>query len=624
MCGIVGFYDLNASLSQDECLQAVRSIAHRGPDNESYLFESKVFLGHRRLSILDLSESAHQPLKDTSENVWIAYNGEVYNFRELKKEKLAGEEFQSTSDTEVILKGYIKYGTQFIHELRGIFAFAILDRRNGEKIILARDPGGIKPLYISKEKNRLGFASEIKALKPVIRGMSINSACLKAYLNLGYCPEPYTIYNEVQTLEPGTVLEFSSNGYRQEKMYQYKFDRNNGLSFEDNLAKSEELVGKAISRNLIADVDIAVALSGGIDSSLVYYYANKAQPGIKGLTVRFDDKEYDESDVASEYARSVNGQQQIIDIHNDFGLDVLNKILLNFDQPYSDSSAIPVYYLTKATSQYSKVLVGGDGGDELYNGYPSQTWLYQMLKLKSNGLTRMSGKAVFGMATSLLGGSKKRLAKRLADLWNDQPEDMLYDWHSWFSRHTAFDGKKVFNFSDTEGIDLYKGLLTDELPSGFDGQIVFDYFRKTMLSDYLRKTDMMSMLNGVEYRVPILDEDLTSFALSIPFEQKSTRKQTKIFLREIHKKAFPPRTSQGSKKGFAIPLDKSLSSGDFKKMKALMLDKSGIVTEYVNREYVEFLFKALEHRNEAHISRASVYQRILMLYSLELWHSTNF
>jgi len=369
---------------------------------------------------------------------------------------------------------------------------------------------------------------------------------------------------------------------------------------------------------------VAVALSGGIDSSLMYYYANAAQPGIKGLTVRFDDEAYDESGLASQYAKAVNGAQEIIDLENDFDLEVLNKILLNFDQPYADSSAIPVYYLTKATSQYSKVLVGGDGGDELFNGYPSQTWLHKMMRLKSNRLAGITGKAIFGMGRAVLGGHRKRLLNRLNTLWNDQPEDMLYDWHSWFPRSTTFQGRSAFTFTDLEGIELYKQLFTHELPEEYDGQVLFDYFRKTMLSDYLRKTDMMSMFNGVEYRVPLLDEDLVSFAFTIPFEQKSALKKTKIFLRKIHEKSYPPETSRARKKGFTIPLDKSLSESDFAEMQALMLDKKdGLVTQYVKPEYVSFLFKSLKSRSDAEISRASVYQRILMLYSLELWNDRN-
>lgn len=621
MCGLVGYVDLINTPDQAVCEKALKSITHRGPDNQSYTLENGVFLGHTRLSIIDLSDSAHQPMVDATHNVSMVYNGEVYNFRELKRDKLADETFQTTSDSEVILKGYVRYGIDFFDWMRGIFAVAIYDGRGEGKLVLARDRGGIKPLYLYETEKSIGFSSEIKALKPFMADHSINESCLKAYLNLGYCPEPHTIYRSVTALEPGAVLEFSAQGKRLHKPMKYDFSMRNEFSFEQNLERTEELVKAAVAKNLVADVDVTVALSGGVDSSLMYYYANKSQPGINGITVRFNDEAYDESPLAKRYADYLNGKQEIIDLENDFDLGVLNKILLNFDQPYADSSAIPVYYLTRASAKYSKVLIGGDGGDELFNGYPSQTWLYKLMKLKKSGLTRLPTTGLLGLGGMLTKGSKKRLLNRLNLLWSGTPVEMLYDWHSWFPRNTSLDGRSAFKFNDKKGPELYSELFAEDASLGLDEKVVFDYFRKTMLSDYLRKTDMMSMFNGVEYRVPLLDEDLVSFALSIPFEQKSALKKTKIFLRKIHENCYPPDTSKAKKKGFSIPLDKNLSRDDFMEMKNSILAKDSLVTEYIDETYINFLFKSLESRagREADISRDSVYQRILMLYSLRLW-----
>jgi asparagine synthase (glutamine-hydrolysing) len=625
MCGFIGTYSDKGDFNLQQCKQALNSISHRGPDNEGHYISDGVFLGHRRLSIIDLSEDASQPFKAHNEEVFIVFNGEIYNYQELKSDLQAKVNFRSQSDTEVIVNGYLVYGIDFFSRLRGIYAFAIYDKPN-KKIFLVRDPSGVKPLYLyNKDKNAI-FSSEIKGIVSLVKNkLSTNDKVLKAYLNLGYCPEPYTIYNEISAVEPGKCIEISDKKSKEYNILSYNFSKQNNLPFRENLERVEEYFDLAVKRNLIADVKVSVALSGGIDSSLIYASALKNDQNLQGISVTFNDKEYDESSTAKAYAESLSGKLDVIKVNNEFSLETLNKILEHFDQPYADSSAIPVYFLTKAARKYTKVLIGGDGGDELFNGYPSQTIL-QFLNTYKNKFPSGAVRPIGAFLTKLLSGNKKREAIRTLDLWNSNSKDMIYDRQSWFPRNTKFRSESPFLFDTAEGKDLYFSAFSKDEPDNFDDQVVFNYFRKTMLGDYLRKTDMMSMMNGLEYRVPFLDEDLTQYALQIPFDQKSNLRTTKFFLRELHKKYYNPALSKLPKKGFSIPLDKNLQPDEFSYMKEILLNpKDNILHEFIRKEYIVFLFKALQDSQSyrAEISRGSIYQRILMLYSLQHWYKNN-
>lgn len=626
MCGILGAINFDRGLSDlyPALQRGLKTISHRGPDGSKYEFQENVYLGHNRLSIIDLSSDADQPMKSVSSNAYIIFNGEIFNYKELKK-NLVSVKFKTNSDTEVLLEGYLSEGINFFKKLRGIYAFAIYDNRNEQKIILFRDPSGINPLYIYHKGNFTVFASEIKALLPSTKNeLTINEDVLKCFLNLGYCPEPFTIYSQISAVKPGNVMEITGSGIKKHELITYNFESENKFDFKENAELTEKKLQEAVERNLVADVEVAVALSGGIDSSLIYAFANRIDSKIKGLTVQFGDKEHDESSLAKIYSGTMNGNHEFVEVDAELNLETLNKILSDFDQPYADSSAINAYYLSKATRKMTKVLIGGDGGDELFNGYPSMTWLTYVEEFNKNKFARKSGSAIIDLAKIFTSASQKRLLKRISDLWTDKPYELLYDWHSWFPRKTCFKNESPFLFNTTAGVELYRSIFPDDAPQEFKQYVVFDYFRKTMLSDYLRKTNMMSMLNSVEYRVPILDEDLVSFALSIPFRQKSSLKTTKKILRTIHKKFYPSQTSKAPKKGFTIPLDKSLSKQDFEIIKTNLMTGGNIVNEYVKKDYIKFLFSSLnEHENVSkEISRAGIYQRILILHSLSLWNNT--
>jgi asparagine synthase (glutamine-hydrolysing) len=599
----------------------LRAIRHRGPDSSSELADERVYLGHNRLSIIDLSTDANQPFKSTVDEAWIIYNGEIYNFDELRK-TLDPSRFRTRSDTEVLLEGYLAEGVGFFEKLRGIYAFAILDRRAAPQIILARDPAGIKPLYYARRADVVVFGSEIKALLPVVgRELTIDEAVVKAYLNLGYCPEPFTAYREIRALRPGHAVVVTQDDWRETAAVGYRFEDENDLSYQDNVQRASSLLAQAVHRNLVADVPTAVALSGGIDSSLVYAHATRANDQIRGLTVRFNEPGFDESSIAESYARQLGGEQLVLPVDPDFGLEKLNDILLHFDQPFADSSAVPVYYLTRATRQYTKVLIGGDGGDELFNGYASLSRLPAAYRAHQSGFAKVLSRLMV-LSGGMLQPDSARALDRAASVVAAEPGDMLFDWLSWLPRHTRIDGRSPFLYAEDEGARLYRQAFGDRVPRRFTARLTFEHFAGLLLSDYLRKTDMMSMLNGVEYRVPLLDEDLVRFAFSIPYGQKSSSRKPKRVLRDLHARIFPPETSTAAKRGFSIPLDKYLSADDFGAMRDLVMRPDSFVQLFIDRRYLDFVFDAVTGHNVSrrYISSAGAYQRALLFYSLELWY----
>ncbi len=624
MCGFTGALDFDAVINRDVANQSLEAIRHRGPDAHNVFYQGEhIFLGHARLSIIDLSAPANQPLFSSRENAAIIYNGEIYNYLQLK-EKLAFRNFKTHSDTEIILEGYLEEGVDFFKKLRGIYAFAILDMRSETKVVLARDPSGIKPLYFCKDENlkKLFFASEIKAIRPFCKQNSaVNEMALKQYLNLGYVPEPQTAFRDIKALQPGHLLIWSPGKKSESKpFFRFDFETSNSLNPDRNFEITSEKLKTAISRNLVADVEVSVALSGGIDSSLIHYFGTSEKPSLRSLTVAFDsEKNYDESDLSRTYSKVTGGRHEIIHINEKIDLELINKVFDHFDQPFADSSAIPVYFLNKAASNYGKVLIGGDGGDELFNGYPSQTWLPHFYSWGQHGWIRQGT----GLLGRFLPGEYGRKFTRINGLFSNGtgPFEMIYNRNSWFPSSTMFEGKSVFRFDSKAPIGAYSRLFQEEIPESFEKKVVFDYFRKTMLSDYLRKTDMMSMLNSVEWRVPMLDEDLAMHALAIPFNQKSNLSETKKILRKIHRSIYPANSSSAPKSGFSIPLDTYLSAEIKKQIGETVSKKNGIVSEWIDPGYVSFLLNEFNnYKNTGTLSRASVYQRVLILYNLQRWH----
>lgn len=618
MCGILGIIQNNNQTDKQAFKNALDLMLHRGPDGSHVYHNDHISFGHRRLSIIDLSSHADQPFVVDNGKLVIVFNGEIYNYKSIS----AGLELTTTSDTEVLVKGYAMHGISFFKKIRGIYAFTIYDNRDAgnPKCIMLRDPAGVKPFYYSKDKNGFVFASEIKSILPLLsKKPAVNEHAIKQYIHLGYCLEPQTAYENIYGLEPGICYTYDlvSGNTTQEEILRYDFTP--GQMGEDEAIKQTGiLLDEACQRNMVADVKVNVALSGGIDSSLIYAYTNKHNNNsVTGITIAFDDKQYDESNAAMAHAKHIGAPQQIEKTDSDNKLGLLDKLLLNFDQPYADSSFIPFYFLSKAAAKHSKVLIGGDSGDEIHNGYMGYRVLPYIHTAQKYKLTWLIIPAL-AAAKLFVGPSKKRIIQKTIGLLKTKNlQHLMFYWESWFPpdvamyKNTPFQYDLASVFPAKENMDMH-------------GYIQKEYFRGRMQSDYLKKSDMMSMLNSLEFRVPMLDEDLTKFSLSIPYRYKSTRKTTKIILRKLHGMIFPKELTQLPKKGFTIPLDSWLGEENLKIIRSFLSKDNCYYTRYINKEYVDTLFASLGNTdNESYISRAGIYQRILIIYSLELWHENN-
>lgn len=618
MCGILGYISTNNQTNKEQFLDALNTMLHRGPDGFGVFHNEYVSFGHRRLSIIDLSTGANQPLVFNNNKLAIIFNGEIYNYTEISD----GLSLQTKSDTEVLIKGYEKHGIDFFYKIRGIYAIAIMDLRNETDpiCVLLRDPAGVKPFYYHQTDNAIIFASEIKAILPLINSpIEVNENSIKEYIHLGYCAEPNTAFKNISALTPGIAYtyHFKNAQLTAHPILVYEFTQKN-ITKIDAIQQTETLLQQATKRNLVADVKVNVALSGGIDSSLVYAYANKfSNNNTTGITISFDDKDYDESDAAAAHAQHIGAPHQLekTDVTNK--LDLLNKLLLHFDQPYSDSSLIPFYFLTKAAALHSKVLIGGDSGDEIHNGYLGHRYLPILTKVINLRLGVLITPLI-KVATQFTSGSRKRELKKLNGLLGcKNTEELLFYWESWFPPDVNMYAENPFTYNPMDLVKQQSNTLNSE------EKIVRNYFVKRMQSDYLKKSDMMSMYNSLEFRVPMLDEDLTKFSLSIPYHYKSSRKTTKLILRHLHSIIYPETLSKLPKKGFTIPLDTWLGEQNLNEIKNYLLKPNCFYTKFIKQPYVETLFNSLNNPQASiYISRASIYQRILTIYSLEIWHES--
>lgn len=617
MCGILGILGKGLTVDKDAFKQSLDLMHHRGPDGSGTLHNVYASLGHRRLSIIDLSAEADQPFVAENGKLAIVFNGEIYNYREIS----ADLPLRTSSDTEVLLKGYAQYGIPFFNRIRGIYSFSIYDARGAyPRTVMLRDPAGVKPFYYFQKNGKFIFASEIKSILPFLpKGdIQVNETVIRKYIHLGYCPEPETAYQNIFALEPGVCYTFSHENGRIERqeVLKYSFKAQNTQKAQA-IAGTEKHLQQACKRNMVADVEVNVALSGGIDSSLIYALANRQNGNnVKGITVAFDERDYDESPVARKYAEHLRAPHIVERTEAENKLEMLNQLLHHFDQPYADSSFIPFYFLCRSASRHSKVLIGGDSGDEIHNGYSGFQILpiihfvnkYRLDKVMLPGL-----RFVLRFAR----GEKKRMIRKAISLLSAKSlNELLFRWESWFPPDSG-----MYPFNPFQ--NNLNGVAQKEYTSkDFYSALTEEYFHGRMQSDYLRKSDMMSMLNSLEFRVPMLDEDLTRYSLSLPFWLKSNLKQTKAILRKIHRKIFPKELSELPKKGFTIPLDNWLGEENLKVIKAFLLRENCFYTKYIKEDYVVHLFDCLETmKGQEFVSRAAVYQRILIIYSLEFWYT---
>jgi asparagine synthase (glutamine-hydrolysing) len=617
MCGIIGIASRKGSAGRDWLPRGRDAMRHRGPDGEGEWWseDGRVGLAHRRLSIIDLSEDGRQPMRDAEGGLCIAFNGEIYNYRELRQELAAkGARFRSHSDTEVILAAYREWGTDSVTRLNGMFAFALYDLRK-ELLLLARDRAGEKPLFYFRDGDSIRFASELKGLlaDPAL-DRRIDPESLDCYLAMGFVPGSRCILQGMRKLPPAHALVFDLKG-GQDRVWRYwglpSYDRARvtaGADAPDEAALLDELEGlleDSVRRQLVADVPVGVLLSGGVDSSLVTAMAARAIPRVRTFTIRFPGQaRFDETG----HARLIAGHFGTDHTELEAGattVDLLPALARQFDEPVIDSSMLPTYLVSNLIRRHCTVALGGDGGDELFGGYSHYNRL-MWLEARFGKVPSIVREAIASGAGLLPNGFQGRnwLQALGTDLKADVPMIAGYFDHR---ARTRLRRARSGPVGAAERIHESRRPAADDL---LQRATRMD-FENYLPEDILVKVDRASMLNSLEIRAPLLDHRLIEFAFAkVPSRLKATASSRKVLLKRLTERVLPPDFDRKRKQGFSIPLSAWLQSGPWLEyFKQVLLDGSQILFD---KPMIQGLFDGLEKGR-------SNGERLFGLVMFELW-----
>ncbi|MCS6991397.1 MAG: asparagine synthase (glutamine-hydrolyzing) [Chitinophagales bacterium] len=568
MCGITGCISLHAALptSLPALKQAVRLLQHRGPDAAGIFQDEQVAFGHCRLSVIDVSEAANQPMQ--VDQVVITYNGEIFNYRELRRElEQQGEIFHTQSDTEVLLRLYRRHGIQMLDRLNGFFAFALYDA--GLRCCwLVRDRFGVKPLYYHLQNDQLFFASELDALLPWAKQWQLDEVSLFQYLQLSYIPAPYTICREVFKLPPGSFLEVELKAPQAVQVRRWYSLPSCGpiprvQNYEQACRQLFELVSEAVRLRLVSDVPLGTFLSGGLDSSIITGLASRFQPRIKSFSIGFqEDPFFDET----EYARRV--AQHFLTDHVVFSLsrrelaEAATELLHHPGEPFADASAILVFLLSKKVRSSVKVVLSGDGADELFGGYLKHTAEY---RIRHPGLTE---RVALFMAPLLAGlpqsrnnwwQNRLRQVQRFAAGARLPGPERYWRWCSLASPKQAA-ALLAIPVMQEEFLRRQKSLTHQvALNDTLEGVMLNDV-HLVLPDDMLMKVDRCSMAHGLEVREPFLDYRVVEFAFHIPDTFKVDRQKRKKIINDTFCSLLPPELYHRPKRGFEVPLQALLTT----------------------------------------------------------------
>jgi asparagine synthase (glutamine-hydrolysing) len=624
MCGICGFFDAPAEGARERLQAMAGAIAHRGPDGTGMWVSpfGTTGLANTRLAIIDL-EFGVQPMWSPDGRHVIVFNGEIYNYQELRDELSSrGHRFQTLSDTEVLLHAFLEWRSDCLLKLRGMFAFAVFDTV-GNKLFLARDRTGIKPLYYHRGPRGFFFASEIKSILVCSEiPRRLNYEALADFAVLGYPLLPSTLFADCAELAPGCWMELDTRGSREARYW--KWQRRESLNGGFSLERLEGELIESLREHLRADVPLAAFLSGGIDSSLLSsLITRRLKRDLKTFTVKFDEREYDESAYARAVAEHLGTEHHEIKIGSgEFDMATIEKVLDQFDQPFADSSAIPTYLLSRAIRQHVKVVIGGDGGDEMFGGYPR--FRYAEAARRLGRVPRW----VVQAAESSLDTFQRavpnhvRRARRFLRALKNRNGDRLIT----FSAYNSPDElEKMLSPGALRQIESYQVAFANDDgwqdPGG--SEFVDATIQAVLPGDYLRKIDVMSSAHGLEVRVPFLGNQILEMAAEMPNEAKYSWTQNKIALRTLAAHTLPRNIVKKPKWGFGIPLDSYLGALGRREVDEILGSPTARVRQIVRSEYVDnLLHRFIEQKwDRARISRLSIYQRVYSLWSLERWMS---
>ena len=560
MCGIAGFTG-NGIMETGQAM--IRSIRYRGPDFQDVYFKDQVCLAHARLSIIDVNPRSNQPFFNATKELAIVFNGEIYNFPDIKKELLNTNKynFVTTSDTEVLLAAYEEYGIKCMQKIQGMFAFAIYDFRKGE-LFVAKDRMGKKPLYYSEcTDGTFVFASEIKAVMshPSVK-KQINLEAVNQYLTFDYIPAPNTINENVFKLNPGQYLIIKNGKITaKENYWKPEFETNDKITFNESLEKLDHLLNAATNCRLMSDVPLGVFLSGGLDSSTVAYYAQKNSTSqIKTFSLGFEDKSYDEQIFARQVADFLKTKHHMQILTPKITLEVMGEIFPFMDEPFADASIIPTYYLSKFTRQHVTVALGGDGSDELLAGYP--TFIADKFK---SAFQHLPGSFidVLNSIANLLPVSDKNISfdfklKQFLQGFQSTKNHIHQLWLGSFTpvKKALLFRKEIFeDLTDKKGLGIIDFHFNNNIKGDFN-KLTNYYYQTYLHDDILTKVDRSGMYNSLEVRSPFLDINVVAFLNTLPKKYKQKGFEGKYLLKKLMEGKLPDNIIYRSKKGFGIPL----------------------------------------------------------------------
>ncbi len=554
MCGIVGFTTKDWSPASDRICSAVDTLLHRGPDQQGVFRSRLCSLGAARLKIIDLS-GGDQPIYSADRDAVIAFNGEIYNHLEVRSElESLGRRFQSRCDTETVLQAFLEWDTDCFVRLRGMFAAAIWSNSQ-QRLVLARDRMGIKPLYIAERGDDLLFASELKGIlvhPEIERRLSLDG--LDCYLSMNYVPSPWTLIDGIEKLPPGHWLEWRDGHARQQAYWRLPEMRPASKPLEDAKAELDSLLRQSIREHMMSDVPLGVWLSGGVDSSTILHYAAQASSSrLRTFSISFRGQSFDESRYIDQAVRHYGTDHEVLDLSPEQDLvGAIEEIPYYSDEPSADSGALPVWFLSKLCKTRCTVAFSGEGADEIFGGY--LTYRANRLAARVRQFPPASIQAAL-QAVKMLPASREKISleykvKRLLRGSLMRPERAHIYWNGTFS---DAEKKSLVRSALPPALNEVLASLAARLPG--DGLSPFLHFDQQyyLPDDILVKSDRMSMAHSVEVRPPFLDHRIVEFAATLPTELKLRGSRQKVLLKELMKSRLPPAITSRRKIGFDIP-----------------------------------------------------------------------
>lgn len=601
MCGVYGIYNKLERIDNNELNQLERRMIFRGPDDHGRFINQNLGIGMRRLSIIDI-KNGKQPMTNTNRDIQLVYNGEIYNFIELRESlKKKGYVFNTGTDTEVLLNMYAEYGKDCISKLNGMFGFCIYDKRLKE-LWIARDRLGIKPLFYYHDENKFIFSSELVGISKVINA-NISKNSILDYLSYSYVPSPNSIYENIYKLEPGEELIFNLEKFSIYKNRYWKLDNQENYKKDTNVNKINNILLNSVKSQMVSDVPVGVFLSGGMDSSIIASYASLAQDKpINTFTINFQGKESQDKKYADLVSNKIMSNHYEIKVDSESQLKELDNLLYYMDEPMSDSAIIPTYLISKLAHETGiKVILSGAGADEIFAGYPrhfpkkfaTAAWFANLAKILRITFSNLIG--IYNPSYKYrFFNSARNFASNISGINYKFIKDILYNKSDFTYLLKTIDKR----FEKTQSKDSYPSMKTD----------LIDYLPNNILA----LTDKATMAASIEGRVPFLDHELVGNVFSIEESKNINKNESKSMLKKIAKNLLPGELLNRKKEGFNAPVHKWIEDWPNEIKFELLTNMSPILSEIINKDV---LSSWLEFGNKRKKAATSLYA----LYVLNKW-----